>query len=685
MGARWWARAPGRPRRSCWPCSRRTGDAGPSSTTRWPASTRPGSASRSGCTGPGGRRARGALLRLWRRSSTARGPGGTRRAAPSRGPRRTPRALLREVRARERRRARRPRRRGPSGRRSSRRGGDAGARSGRRGCARRPRPRPPGSRSGSGRAAAASRRLRLEQLTFAQRVFGEAGEERPAGRPRGGAGPSRRALRCCSRSSAWASRDPALFAAAAGAARRACGVGAAGGGGCGPRGAAGGAGRRSTAPGSRARSTSRRPSAWCGRSSTCPWRGAGRARALAAWVEGVLLPELGARGLRRAAAGRAGDDGPARDGRRPGGGARGDSRRSSGRASGTGPIPGRAEFARLERVRARQGGASLADALRACRSAAPKKREPCAAALGEALVSLVYAAHLGRPRGPGPRRRGPLAAPRLRRASPGRCPRRSSGPGVPWHVRGSLLGLERALARLSLHGLAGDALPDAPARARRRAATGPRGPRGARQPPRADRRRPRRDRRRDRDRPVARGGPARGRRGRGGGVPRGRPRALAGAGLRVAARARTGRPRELLLARGAPPPRGARRAAVGRVGRRRRSRARASSRACRGPVPLDEASGRPPQPALAAGFVDLRPSRGGAPRRAAAAGAPLPRRRRRRSCRTSSPRRDPWRPTTGWASTRGCARRRRERLDDAVASLVGRGPLQPAAAPGEAR
>jgi hypothetical protein len=30
------------------------------------------------------------------------------------------------------------------------------------------------------------------------------------------------------------------------------------------------------------------------------------------------------------------------------------------------------------------------------------------------------------------------------------------------HVRGSLLGLERALARLSLHGLAGDALPEAP-------------------------------------------------------------------------------------------------------------------------------------------------------------------------------------------------------------------------------
>ena len=71
VGAGWWARAPGRRWRSCWRCSRRTGDAGPSSTTRWPASTRRASASRSGCTG---RRARRAWARCsrWRRSSTAR-------------------------------------------------------------------------------------------------------------------------------------------------------------------------------------------------------------------------------------------------------------------------------------------------------------------------------------------------------------------------------------------------------------------------------------------------------------------------------------------------------------------------------------------------------------------------------------------------------------------------------------
>ena len=62
-------------------------------------------------------------------------------------------------------------------------------------------------------------------------------------------------------------------------------------------------------------------------------------------------------------------------------------------------------------------------------------------------------------------RRWPARIPRCATTSApirGRCPRRSWAPGVPWHVRGSLLGLERALARLSLHGLAGDALPEGP-------------------------------------------------------------------------------------------------------------------------------------------------------------------------------------------------------------------------------
>ena len=81
---------PGRRWRSCWPCSRRTGDAGPCSTTRWPASTRRASASRSGCTGRRARRAWAPCSR-WRRSSTARTPGGAPREALSRGPRRTPR------------------------------------------------------------------------------------------------------------------------------------------------------------------------------------------------------------------------------------------------------------------------------------------------------------------------------------------------------------------------------------------------------------------------------------------------------------------------------------------------------------------------------------------------------------------------------------------------------------------
>ena len=90
--------------------------------------------------------------------------------------------------------------------------------------------------------------------------------------------------------------------------------------------------------------------------------------------------------------------------------------------------PGRAEFARLERVRARQGGTSLADTLRACRSATPNKREPCAAALGEALVSLPTPPTSGTPGGrPSPARTPRCATTSAR--SPGRCPRSSRAPG----------------------------------------------------------------------------------------------------------------------------------------------------------------------------------------------------------------------------------------------------------------
>ena len=241
-------------------------------------------------------------------------------------------------------------------------------------------------------------------------------------------------------------------------------------------------------------------------------------------------------------------------------------------------------------------------------------------------------------------------------AEPWALPEEVVGPGAPWHVRGSLLGLERALAGLSLHGLAGDALPEAPPvldAVQRRGLAVP-----------AVLANPRELTDADRDAIAA-------------AIEAGRARAAA---LRPGEAAVAAACREAgldpwraqafewllehepdaresffslgeLLYLGAP---GERRfdawgvsddLAAGLVPR------------MPGPVPLDETAGRPPQPALAERFVDLELARGGPPRRAAAAGEPPALGRRRRSCRTSSPRPDPWRPTTGWASTRGCARR----------------------------
>jgi hypothetical protein len=91
--------------------------------------------------------------------------------------------------------------------------------------------------------------------------------------------------------------------------------------------------------------------------------------------------------------------------------------------------------------------------------------------LGHALLSLVYAVHLGDPDGPAllganvalrhdfgfgrrdgeGRSRGPWAQ-----------PRQDFQPGVPWHVVGSLVGLDIALAPLSLHRLSMDGLAAPP-------------------------------------------------------------------------------------------------------------------------------------------------------------------------------------------------------------------------------
>jgi hypothetical protein len=339
--------------------------------------------------------------------------------------------------------------------------------------------------------------------------------------------------------------------------------------------------------------------------------------------------------------------------------------------------PGRAEFARLARVRARQGGAGLAEALRVCRSPAQKRRDPCAAALGEALVSLTYAAHLGDPDGPA------LAGedPSLRHdfgPQPWALPEEVSGPGVPWHVRGSLLGLERALARLSLHGLAGDALPEEPpvldAVQRRWLAI----PAVLANP------RDLTDASRDAVSAAIESG-------------RARVAALRAGDASVAAAGREAgldpwreRALEWLLEH-EPDARGSffslgELLHLGAPGERPFDAWGVSDDLAAGlvpgmpgPVPLDETSGRLPQPALAEGFVDLglRVAVHLSERRlpatlfAGVLSALLP--DLFAEARPVAP--DDRLGLDAWVRAQG-----RDRLDDAVASLVGRGPLQPAAA-----
>ena len=344
--------------------------------------------------------------------------------------------------------------------------------------------------------------------------------------------------------------------------------------------------------------------------------------------------------------------------------------------------PGRAELARLVRVRARQAGASLSEALGACRSAAQQKQDPCAKALGEALVSIVYAADLGDPDGPA------LAGadPSLRHdfgAEPWALPEEVAGPGVPWHVRGSLLGLERALARLSLHGLAGDALPEAPpvldAGERRLLAV-----------------------------PAVLVNPRvlteAGRDALSVAVESGRSRvaALRAGDAEVAAACREARldpwrarAFEWLLEH-EPDARGSffslgELLNLGAPGEQDLDAWGVSDPLAAGllprmpgPVTLDESAGRPPQPALAETFVDLqlRAAIHLAERRLPASLHPwvvstlLP--ELFAEARPVAP--DDRLGLDAWVRALG-----RERLDDAVASLAGLGPLQPAQAPGGAR
>lgn len=307
--------------------------------------------------------------------------------------------------------------------------------------------------SAVGRGAPSRRSLRLAQLAFAQRVFGAAAEAAPreAIRALSGLADSRALVLSLERMGA---RDPGLFAEAVSGARAVI------------TGARGSTARIAGVQGAlgvvdRARASGGIDGAAAERlvrsllAPSPPGSGAPGPSGLAGWIDDTLLPEL-----RRAG----------RPGARDAEATLVDA--MAGLAAEPRAVPAfewegqwyraqpeRAEARRLERVRRRQAGRRLDDALAVCRAPGGASGPACAGALGEVLTSLVYAAHLGDPDGPALRGGDPARRHDFL-PDPWALPREVVGPGVPWHAQGSLLGLELALARLSLHPLDPDRIPE---------------------------------------------------------------------------------------------------------------------------------------------------------------------------------------------------------------------------------
>lgn len=124
----------------------------------------------------------------------------------------------------------------------------------------------------------------------------------------------------------------------------------------------------------------------------------------------------------------------------------------------------------LARARDELARAARAGDLRRAHRAGETLLTVADAVLGQTLVSVVYAMYLGDPEGPSllganvalrhdfgiGRRDG-----EGRERTPWAVPHQDFRPGVPWHVSGSLLGLDLALAPLSLRRLAMD-VPESP-------------------------------------------------------------------------------------------------------------------------------------------------------------------------------------------------------------------------------
>ncbi len=120
-----------------------------------------------------------------------------------------------------------------------------------------------------------------------------------------------------------------------------------------------------------------------------------------------------------------------------------------------------AERQRLARIREQLASPGL--------DAALTSRQP--QRIGDALLALVYTPALGDPEGPAllstdiaTRHEFGLDAPAgaRREGLPWSLPRDLVGDGGPWHVQGSILGLDLGLARLSLRRIADNEMPPAP-------------------------------------------------------------------------------------------------------------------------------------------------------------------------------------------------------------------------------
>jgi hypothetical protein len=306
------------------------------------------------------------------------------------------------------------------------------------------------------------RRLRLEQLSFAQRAFGAAAERAPVDAVRALAGlrDTRALLLSLER---LGSRDPGLFAGAVAWARSVAAIRERDDRSRAHAGLQGALGVIDRARFAGALDTAAAERLVGSLLQVPPTGGAPWERGLAGWVEAVLLPALAA------AVGADGWDADATVLRAMAGMTR--EAREAGPAFDWEGLwyraqPERAELQRLEDVRRRQGGRRLTDALAECRATsgsggqarAGSDRHACAASLGGALVSLVYAAHLGQPDGVALGGADPSGR-HVFQPDPWALPTELLGLDVPWHVEGSLLGLETALARLSLHRLDADDLP----------------------------------------------------------------------------------------------------------------------------------------------------------------------------------------------------------------------------------